>query len=162
MIPRNFFPNMPDEVFEMWLDPIAEEYGWPFKSPSDSTKETKWGGVFRGAPLSFWADTTWCRKQINLTTDPINRHSEYLIRTLLHGYTNGVPTLIADVADTEKRVRSCADYIRTYGNIPKPVVAIIRDREIDIVDGYHRITALLHVGPPQIFIVPAWVASMGQ
>lgn len=148
---------MPDEVFEMWLQPIAKNYGWPFTSPFDDTEGTKWAGVLRGASLNFWVCAEWARKQINLAADPINRHSEYLIRTLLYGYTNSVPTLIADVADTEKRVRTCADYIRINGNIPKPIIAIIRGAEVEIIDGYHRIAALLHVGPPGGHVVPAWV-----
>ena len=157
MIPRKFFPNMPDEVFEMWLEPIAEDYGWPFQDSSDSIKGTKWSGIFGNYDLNFWTTIEWSRIEIEiypeLFTDITCRH----LIAIIDCCVESAFTITANLLDTKDRFRACAEFISTNGTIPKPIVAVVRSRKVEIVDGNHRIAALLHVGVTPGYKVPMWV-----
>lgn len=148
---------MPDEVFEMWLEPIAEHYGWPFKNGNDRIEETKWFNVFGGFSLNTWVTAIWKREEINLTTTPLNYVTRIRISSIINRCVEGLPTLTAGVADSEERFRACAEFIMVNGNIPKPIIVLFRNGEAEIIDGNHRIAALFHVGPPNGYVVPAWI-----
>jgi hypothetical protein len=151
---------MPDEVFKSWLEPIAIEYGWPFNSPSDHIDETnKWSSALGRRSLIFWVSALWEFKKINLAMTPLCNISCVRIRGIINFCEHGIPTLTAGVAGTVERFRACADYIRLNGGIPSPIVVMLRDDRLEIIDGYHRIAALIHVAPLGCNIVPAWITK---
>ena len=43
------------------------------------------------------------------------------------------------------------------GQIPKPIIVLQRNGIFEIVDGNHRIAALLHVGIPPNYKIPMWM-----
>src|SRR4030095_4459549 len=43
MTPREFFPYMPDEVFEMWLAPFIQQIGWSFTKTTDDLSRGQGG-----------------------------------------------------------------------------------------------------------------------
>lgn len=159
MIIPTFFPYMPDEVRELWLEPIAECYGWPFQSLDDSTHDTKWRYVLPKLSLRELADFRWERKDINFATKPLCQESLRTIKGLYDEHVIGRATLYANVAGTKERFRACADFISKHRTMPKPV--ILRDTGdcYELLDGNHRIAAMLAVGLHEAFDVPAWIAA---
>ena len=84
MIPRDFFPNMPDEVFNMWLEPISREYGWPFTKPTDVINESSnWFYVLCKRDLSFWVDICWYKIEIDFKTTPLSKGSYFSVTSIL-------------------------------------------------------------------------------
>ena len=65
--------------------------------------------------------------------------------------------MFAGVQRSEERFRACAEFIRNHNQIPVPIIATIDNGEIKIIDGAHRIAALMHVGLPENYLVPTWV-----
>lgn len=162
MIPRNFFPNMPDEVFEMWLNPISEYYGWPFKKPSDPIEGTIWAKMFSAYDLNFWVTANWRLDNIAIFENTFTNSTCFRLNSIITRCVEGLPTFTANVEGAEERFRTCAGYIRANGNIPKPIIALIKNGEVEIIDGYHRIAALLHVGIPIGHKVLAWITELNE
>ena len=159
-IPRNFFPNMPDEVFEKWLEPIAKEYGWPFQSASDSTKDTKWFYVLGKLDLIFWVNAIWHMDMIDFKTVSLSYGTNLSINSIRQRVVEGLPTFFSSVAGSEERFGAAADFIRATGTIPGAIVVLIRNGQLEIVDGNHRIAALCHIGFPPDYKVPAWATEV--
>jgi hypothetical protein len=70
---RKLFAKMPREVFDLWILPGIEFYGWPFSSVSERTVGTRWERFFACQPMSFWADAVW-----QLLTIPAKKHVFHL------------------------------------------------------------------------------------
>jgi hypothetical protein len=157
IIPPNFFPNMPAEVREMWLDSVAAGYGWPFDSLDDPTEDTPWFHVFCKFPLKVWAAVEWELREIDITKNPLRPSSHLAIMSIQQQH-KGLSTIVAGVVDTEKRFRACADFIQANGSIPKPIVGIFRPDGFDIVDGNHRVAALQHLKMLPTYRIPCWIA----
>lgn len=157
MIPRQFFPNVPDEVFDMWLIPLAKDYGWPFENIHEETKDTKWYHTLGGLPLSFWHSAEWELTQRDLLSMPFSFITKFVLRSLIEQYQSGSHTVVANLERTKERFGACADFIITNGIIPKPIIVLERNGAFEIVDGNHRVAALLHVGVPQNYKVPMWI-----
>jgi hypothetical protein len=157
IIPPAFFPNMPAEVREIWLDSIAVGYGWPFESIEDSTRDTRWYDVLLGYSLKAWHSVTWEFRELDFASEILSPGSRLSIASLKQEQ-QGLSTIFANVAGTKERFRACADFIRANGRIPGPLVIRYGPHGIDIIDGNHRIAALFDVGIPAGCLVPAWVA----
>jgi hypothetical protein len=160
MIPRDFFPNMPDEIFYMWLEPFTERYGWPFNSPYDSIIDTNWFSILCGIELLYWVTVGWIKTWVEFKTIPFNYGSHLSFYSIRQRCVKGRSTLFAGVERSEGRFGACADYIRLHGEIPGSIVVIVRNGQVEIVDGNHRIAALLHVGIPHGYKVPLWYPTL--
>jgi hypothetical protein len=148
---------MPDEVFEMWIKPIVEGYGWPFETSSDETKGTKWYYVLARLPLTFWSDVKWMRFELELSGAPLSALSRMAIDSIIQGALTGCSTITANVTDSKQRFGACAAYVRAHGAIPKSIIGLMRVGSLEIVDGNHRLAALIHVGAPDGYKVPFWM-----
>lgn len=158
MIPRDFFPYMPDEIFDVWLQPIADDYGWPFKKSNESTKGTKWAGVFGDHNLDFWTSAKWSFRELVFSPELFTDFCQFRLKSIRKGFEEGIPTLWVGVADTKERFRACADFIRANGAIPGSIIVLDRGGfGLDVVDGNHRVAALLHVGIPSGYKIPVWI-----
>ncbi len=150
---------MPDEVFEMWLEPIAEHYGWPFVKPDESKDGTKWAEVFGDHDLNYWVSVKWRFSEIAMTEKTFTDFTWFRLDSIINGCVEGIPTLFTGVAESKERFRACADFIRNNGRIPGPIIVLDKGNGIEIVDGNHRIAALLHIGIPRGYNVPVWIAD---
>ena len=146
---------MPDEIFYMWLEPIAENLGWPFNSPRDSTEDTAWYYILMKAKLDYWVKTKWELSLMDFDAIAFTNLSKFGFNSILQRCEKGRPTIIANLVNCEERFRACADYIRLHNEIPAPIIVLIRNG-IEIIDGSHRIAALLHVGIPHGYKIPIW------
>lgn len=160
-IPKTFFLNMPDEVRELWLEPIAERYGWPFASASkdDPPYNSKWSYVFGCRwKLDEVAKWQWRMGVIDLRSEKLTPTSIQAIEGLIPDKSGKLKAPFANLERTEDRLRACADYIRETGSIPKPVIAARVSGGFDILDGHHRIAAYTFSCPHDCYKIPAWIA----
>lgn len=149
---------MPAELRDMWLGPIAEEYGWPFQSLDDSTQGTRWRYVLPKMTLREVSELVWVLERIDLATKPFTPGSLDAVKGLIQQHVLGLDTLYANLANTQERFRACASFIREHGDLPAPIAVIDTGAAYDLLDGNHRLAALFHVGLPPGFQAPAWVA----
>lgn len=160
MTPREFFPHMPDTVFESWLAPFIEQIGWSFESLDADLSSSRWKYLLGLIPLSVWHGCTWSLVKLNIAAVRINPSSQWAYQSIIDHCTTGAFTAItANLQDTQERFRACTEYVRTNGTIPAPIVAIVRNNMLEVMDGNHRLAALFHVGVTDPCWIHAWVPS---
>jgi len=160
MKPREFFPNMPDEVFDNWLAPIINDHGWPFTSINDDLFSSDWifkiGNKFS---LKQWFECEWELTDIPLDNANFKHYTLKIISEIIVNAVNGIPTETTDLIGGDERFRACASFYREYGKIPWPIVIYKFSNFVRVLDGFHRLAAIFHVGYPHDFKVPAWEAK---
>ena len=162
MTPREFFPNMPDEVFEMWIEPMIDSKGWPFTESNLSTVGTKWFHVFGFEyPLTYWRAIKWSLVELEIFTEKVNDNTHAVFHCIaLHGITGRYTTVTAGLTDSQLRFRACAEFIKDKGILPKPIIAIReKNGSLKIIDGNHRISAYILINKTNQLsgIVKAWM-----
>jgi len=158
MTPRDFFPHVPDEMFDMWLAPLIQEIGWPFSDLNASLLGSRWELLLSQIPLSTWYQLNWELSKIEIVKIKSNFNVATLdgIESIINHCAFGLDTPVANLPNTKERFRAIADYIRIHKTIPKPVVLIYRSRRVEIMDGCHRFASLFHVGVPDDYKLPNW------
>jgi len=158
MTPREFFPYMPDEVFEMWLAPFIQQIGWSFTKITDDLSGTRWNTLLRDIPLDVWNQLIWSRIDVEFTKIEFAVFNKLAIEDIIGHCVHGRSTATANLPNTKERFRACAEFIRVHKTIPKPIAVMSRGKKIEVIDGNHRIAALLHVGLPKGYRLPIWMA----
>jgi len=160
--PKGVFPDMPQEVFDLWIQPCLEDYGWPFQSADAPLAGTQWEAFFAGRTLRQWAQFAW--QLVRVEPHPLRGvfHPDTVWRVqgiILH-CVYALKTDMADIQDTRDRFAACAAFIAATGRLPAPLVGVHDEHPhgLELVDGHHRLAALLHVGVPQGFRIPVWLA----
>lgn len=158
MTPREFFPHMPDEVFDSWLAPFIDQIGWPFETLDADLSSSRWKYLLGLVPLPVWHGCTWSLETINIAAVQINPSSEWAYRSIIdHCTTGSLTTITANLQDTQERFRACTEYVRAHGTIPVPIIAIARNNMLEVMDGNHRLAALFHVGVSDPCWITAWM-----
>jgi hypothetical protein len=157
---KKVFPKMPREVFDEWIAPSIEKYGWNFTSADESTAGSEWERSYGRENMLFFATADW-----NLSEQLIERRlfffdtrqrADWIIR---HA-TEGVKTKTANVHNTVQRFRACTSIVHQSGTIPKPLIGYWFGCQIELVDGNHRLAALIHAfGFNGNVRVPIWLAQ---
>ena len=161
MKPREFFPNMPDELFDKWLHPIIEAQGWPFSSTSDDLQASDWKYNFGiNHTLKQWTECEWELVEIPLIFANFKSFTLDTISDIISNAVEGIPTCTTDLIGGKDRFWACASFYRANGTVPWPIVVYELDDFIRIVDGFHRLAAIIHIGFSPEFKVPAWVAKL--
>ncbi len=148
---------MPQEVFDLWIAPQLEAYGWAFTSDECSLKGTSWQDFFASRSLREWAVLEWRLVQVRLSRQIFHPDTSWRIDGIIGHCVYGLNTDMANLDDTKERFRRCADFIRENGRLPAPVIGVPDFRGLELVDGHHRIAALFYVGIPTGFQIPVWV-----
>ena len=155
---RRTFPGYPEEVFRLWLDDRIKANGWP---PAG----IEWQGFLFGHGISFWQSITWHRQNVSLTANDLSRESFRAIHQIVDAGANGTRNPMSMyIPNTVERFKSSLEYIKSNGSTPKTILLLDTPEGYDIVDGTHRVAALLAIqscidpplqpSPP----VDAWVA----
>lgn len=154
---------MPDEVFNNWLLPHIQLYGWPFKTPSDNFSDHNWPNCFSiHHTLKQWTECEW--ELTNIIVDSINLHDRTLkiIGEITINAVEGIQTSATDQIGIggKERFWACAAFYREHGTLPSPIVFYKFSNYIRILDGFHRLAAIFHIGVPYDFKIPAWFAKI--
>jgi len=154
------FPNMPKEVFDLWLAPLIASDGWPFTSIFSSTFGTIWYRYFEGHPLKFFHDLLWYRENIPCFFSSFHPSSRYVIQLLIDTHLKNIPTIATQVKGGKGRESFLGSlkFIQRTGRFYTPVVLITYDGLYQLMDGNHRIAALFSLGVNG-FPIDAWIGK---
>jgi hypothetical protein len=162
MEPRALFPQMPDEVFDLWLRPEIERNGWPFSGEETVVADPAWAKYLRNHSPAFWRGVVWNRVLQNIEWIPIEQRAKNVANQLA-GFTRqfsetgfAPPTL---VPNSVEKVIALAAVTNTSGKIPKPLIFLIQGGEWWLMDGHHRLAALFTLENYENFQIDAWVGT---
>ncbi len=160
MKPREFFPNMPNEVFDTWLNPIIEEKGWPYSSLNDDLQATEWKYILGiNTSLMSWFKCRWVFMELIAESLKLDKSNLAMIEAIVRHSAFGETTMAANIMDTQERFRACTAFFTEQGLIPRPVVLKRIDSGFYILDGHHRLAAVAHVGLSNNLLIPSWVTE---
>lgn len=160
-VAKRLLPNMPDDLFHLYMEPMIREHGWPFYS-LDSPTTMPWWQLFDCHPLRTISELLWERHEIQFSMAVFHRYSQQQIRGLVATHTLGTDTLYATIPNTKTRFRQAREFIATTGRMPVPIV-LMKDRrtptiaELRILDGNHRLAAMASFSNAADCSVDCWI-----
>lgn len=150
-------PNVPEEIFRIWLDQVLEARGWP---PAGA----EWEEILLGRPLEFWRELKWTRELLPLAPSELGPRSlEAGLRVVdadLLG--NGEPPS----PESTERLDALCEFIDARGTLPAPLILVSTLDGYEVADGRRRLAAMLAVAARRGadgFVprrVEAWVGSI--
>lgn len=152
---------MPDELFDMWLAPLIKSQGWPFTSTSDDLQSDNWK-YYLGInhTLKQWTECEWELISIKLSSANFKHYTLQTVFDIITFAVKGIPTSTANLERTKERFLACASFYREHNTVPWPIVVYEFGKFIRVVDGYHRLAAIFHIGFSPELKIPAWLAKL--
>lgn len=159
-VAKSMFPNMPAEVFDVWLSPLIKKIGWPFTSVSDSVDGTGWERALgRGLPFLKIAPLRWSKVEllyssIHLTESSRDTLDHMLACLTKAGGTGGRGAF----SDSAIRTGFKLKFMQETGRVFAPLIFESSSRGLRCMDGHHRLCALSALQDDD-FPVECWVGS---
>jgi len=131
---RQLFPNIPEEIFSLWLDGRIEANGWPPRTPT-------WERVLRHKPISFWQALVWSKEDVKLELDRFTLEARTIVASLILAKFSGWENRVSDYMGSQspEKMRSILEYLGTHHRLPDPIILFRDGLSYEIVDGCHRL-----------------------
>jgi hypothetical protein len=160
--PRDCFPHMPDELFDMWIKPEIASRGWPFRGDETIVSDPAWAKYLRNHGPHFWRAVRWNRVSQSFVGIPIEKRAKDL--------TNKLACFAREFAETGftppglikgslPKILALADVTNANGEIPKPLVCLVQGDEWWLMDGHHRLAALFLLGTEETTPFDCWLGT---
>lgn len=136
-------PNMPAEIIEVWLKPIAqrEDYGWP---PGEyNAWHYELGSDSR---LAYLAGLRWDKKEMALNPDMIDKHDMNSVMDLFQTHVVGISmSSAASQPEHYSLFRDHCDYLKEHGTFINPIVLEETGAGLHVLDGFYRLCAYFYL-----------------
>ncbi len=156
---RPLFPNMPREVFDIWLGPLLTYYGLDVPGTEQRFKNDEWRKRLADHTFHEWSQFDWEKRSEAWNQSLLHPQSIERANAIAKHATLGVKTATADVKDTRKRFWICAYHVRNRPSSYTPLVAIMREGKLYLIDGHHRLAAILAQPHIKGFTLEVWLGS---
>lgn len=164
-VARSLLPDMPDEVFDIYIEPLIQAHGWPFtflEEVPTSPEASRWFQMFDRQSLKTISDLSWERHTTRFSFTAFHPRSQDVITAIIEHHSNiRFHAAIANVADTRNKFLRARDYIARTGTMPVPVI-LQQDPlglGLRILDGNHRLAAMASFPNAEAGIVDCWIGS---
>jgi hypothetical protein len=159
---KAMLPDMPDEVFDLWIRHCVSKSGWPYDSIHD-TGDEYWKGYFLGRPLAVIRNLEWEKTSIQFRLSMLERPTQEMLHKMkLLDHDKLPPACVGAMvpADSILRYESAKAFIKEEQKIPGFLVLLRTSHGFQIFDGWHRLTAIyaLQESLPPLEL-PCWIAS---
>lgn len=154
---RSYFSKMPSEVFDLWIKPGVESYGWGVSNIGQRL-DSDWQGFFSDQSLTFWTTANWQLCNMVFQPDMFASDSWQRVAWIVDNAAKGLETPTANIHNTKQRFWACASTIAKNRFLPKPLVGYLAPVKVHIVDGHHRLAAAVHLGVTHSSKLPIWIA----
>jgi hypothetical protein len=150
---------MPDEVFEMWIaHGLQHGLEWKFSPDSETAAGTDWEGFFGHKSLTFWRNADWTLTSIIPSPELFHLETKARVIAIIGWCVYGKQTPTANVHDSKNRFATFTEIIRKAGKLPCPVVGAKTGDGLEIVDGNHRLAAVVYLELANSLNLPIWIA----
>ena len=130
-----FLPNLPREVYNLWLHDLILELGWP---PCGET----WKNVLCGFDRLYWSNLKWTKEELNINTLCWSKSAQGIIKGLYDAKYSNINNKFSKYIKNDK-IERIIEHIEKYGILPETIILINDEGKYEIVDGCHRLTAFL-------------------
>jgi ParB-like nuclease domain len=156
---RALLPRIPDEAFDIWLRPHAQNVQALALCRS---LPSSWGKCFLGESLNFWQVASWTLVELRLGALPLDASARSKLDELVTAWdardiTGSWPPHL--LQNSPERIESVLTYIKEEQALPKAIVCLNRSGQWQIADGYHRLAAAFIASPAPSKPVRVWLAQ---
>jgi hypothetical protein len=139
---RASLPHWPDDLREYWLAPEAGRKGWPPHRGSD------WRyAIGPERDLAYLQRLSWTRVSQAITPDKFTIQSRNILVGMFRGYYYRDPSefTFTNFDGGRERFEGLTSFILEAGRFPWPPALERRPDGLVILDGFHRVLALLYL-----------------
>ena len=130
-------PNFPDQVVRDWIQPFAEDEGWP-------PITERWKYLLKEMNLERWRKVTWDLEERDFTKLSLSSECMFSLQEMLRAYINDEDNVYKrDLGERGKeRFHVQLHYLIDNGALSSPPVLVDHGDGLEIMDGNHRVAAL--------------------
>lgn len=130
---RRLLPQMPEEIFQLWLDGRIEANGWP---PVGDV----WDAALRHRSFQIWQRLQWRKELLHLDLIRMHPATVEIVQSLSQAYFDGMPnSYSAYLGDSRPRFTSIMNHVQRHRQLPSVLIFLADDSLYDVVDGCHRL-----------------------
>jgi hypothetical protein len=139
---KKTLPNMPDDVIDVWLLPLAnqEGMGWP---PPNPMGQHRWNYILGEKPLEWWSEVSWQLQKTDCSFSKLSNGSRRTVQQMLAAHVDGVTNLYGKLDGEKERFKPALRHIIKHGSFPRPIVTVATPSGLTVVDGNHRMAAFV-------------------
>lgn len=150
--------ELPAEVGQGFLAPLIQDVGWPFQSARDSLLGTDWHRILYPLTLQQFTNLKWLRSTFLFDENLLHPKSRDDIGLVIRNLTENVWAAIGRDSEPSKvsftyhhsRILRTRDFCA-------PVTLALTPEGMVVLDGNHRVAALLSSGLAQAVQLDAWI-----
>ena len=160
---KRLLPNMPEELFRLYMEPMIIQHGWPFYS-LESPTTMPWSQLFDCHDIRTISELFWQRHEFPFSIRVFHRYSQRQIKGLVATHVFGDTNEYSSLPNTKARFIQAQSYLGESGRMPVPVV-LMKDAntqtidELRILDGNHRLAAMASLPNSTACIVDCWLGT---
>ncbi len=154
---RAMLPEMPEEVFTMWIAEVVARNGWPFECLSDSAREP-WRSYFCGLSLRNISELVWEKSAATIGIGTLHPDAQKSIHSMMMVQSIGMTEGFEVPDDSRDRWMRILSFVQETRELPCPVVLLGQSDHFRIFDGHHRLAVGVHVLGLG-FTTQAWIAN---
>lgn len=130
-------PNFPDEVIRDWIEPFAQDEGWP-------PTAARWRNLLKETDLDRWRSVSWELKDQDFSALVLSPSCTASLGALLRAYIGGEDNEYSQALGErgKERFHTQLHQLIDHGVFPSPPVLVDHGEGLEIMDGNHRIAAL--------------------
>jgi len=156
---KAMLPNIPDEIFDIWLSALIEEISWPFKQLTDPTIGTSWELHLGELTPGDFAKLVWNKDVLTMDTCVLEQFSKMALQTFISKSSKKDGTIgNGYLKNSESRIRSHISCIERTERLFAPIILIKTLAGFCMLDGYHRMTAV-HLSQKPDIKIDAWIGE---
>lgn len=154
-------PNVPPEVFDTFLKPLIlnNNIGWPFFSVDFTYGE--WTRILSPLSLIDFSKLRWVRNTFTFNDSLFYPGSLADINLIIENKTTDVWALVGrDSTPCRRNLLWHEEFTLKTGRLFAPVTIARTNRGMKLLDGNHRIAALMSLNLHKTIPIDAWIGEL--
>lgn len=144
-ITKAMLPNLPDEIFEMFVEPLSDCPPNKF----DNHPKGRWFCHFGGLSIEEFSNLKWQRSILFIKRDDFHKDS-----------LNDIMILLKKCSErSREHLLQLKQSIENTGKLPEPIVCIKTSEGFRVLDGIHRLAAVLSLNICNSIPLDAWIGE---
>jgi hypothetical protein len=159
---QGFLPNMPLEVFEGWIAPLAEDHVDSGLSFTERIRSKPWINYLKHRDIEFWRGVRWSEKAFSHRELPLDEDAFKCADVLFNAFDRYKLTGEWSsnlIANSPARIESVLDFMHSKRTMPGFLVCLQGAEHMTLVDGFHRLASLQIISPAINTPIKVWVAE---
>jgi hypothetical protein len=138
-------PNFSLQVIRQWFEHGMGD-GWPPRLDRFGELTGRWRNVLAQRGLEFWRGVEWSLERGPWATRMLAAESYLAVESMRIAYESGLDHAeLIPIPGSSARIGTFVRIIEATGRMPVPPILLLVKDGLEVLDGYHRLAAFVHV-----------------